>query len=671
MNSQTTLFLGTLLAAITCGAEQAGKPVLLFTIGMHIEPLGITAQGYGRQVPANYANPGFFDKHVADIEMVARIVENHSGRMTVQAQSPFTSAAIRRGNAILAELAARGHEIALHFHEDAHLGPASSSQPAETWCRVLKEEIALLKEAAKLNQIRYWSGGNLYPDLLKAASCAGLSVNSDWKNPLTQSTPLELVGIHPWRPAGGTDGKDVSRFARHDPGGPVVFLPEGRYDRGDFAAARRSVQAGGDKEYFAFLRRMLEASVAIARADRVNVFHFTIHPGEFRGSAGHPFAVIDEFLTEAVDPLVASGRVRWATLSEMADAYVAWEKANPGVDPRSAAVLDRATPAGRPYMTFAINVHDWTRAAESAGTLTRLLDLFERHGVCADFYFTQEITHALAERFPELIERFRQSKMTISYHVRPPHPAYQGFDVAIRSLDDASLARVLLEHETWATDPATGRLDRSRPGGYKYVASVFGRAPAAVSAPGRDPRIRNAAQRVYAKLGAVMTVVYHETGTKSDQPLEFSNGLLIRPSDFSITRVELPSGGTNFWWNLIAQPDGERYHPVRLLEEKLNEWRRRGAARPPFITALIHENDFVRRGPPGWNFIYYQAAGGQPARPLPPPWNLDAHDRSPLRPERERELIWSAYDALASYAAANFTVVTSQDLVAMAARLSR
>lgn len=405
MKPQTAWFLGMLLAAMACGAEEPGTPVLLFTIGMHIEPLGITAQGYGRPAPASYANSGFFDKHVADIEMVARIVEKHS------------------------------------------------------------------------------------------------------------------------------------------------------------------------------------------------------------------------------------------------------------------------TPAARPYMTFAINVHDWTRAAESAGTLTRLLDLFERHGIRGDFYFTQEITRALAERFPELIERFRQSKMTISYHVRPPHPAYQGFDMAIRKLDDAALERVLLEHGTWATDPATGLLDGSRPGGYKYVASVFGRAPVVVSAPSPDPRIRNAAQRVYAKLGAAMTVVYHETGTRLDQPFEFSNGLLIRPSDFSVTRVELPSGGTNFWWNLIAQPGGERHHPVRLLEERLNEWRRRGAPRPPFITALIHENDFVRRGPPGWNFIYYQGAGGQPARPLPPPWNLDAPDRSPLRPERERELIWSAYEALVSHAAANLKVVTSQDLVAIAALL--
>jgi hypothetical protein len=33
--------------------------------------------------------------------------------------------------------------------------------------------------------------------------------------------------------------------------------------------------------------------------------------------------VIEKFLTEVVDPLVASGQVQWATYSEMADAYAA------------------------------------------------------------------------------------------------------------------------------------------------------------------------------------------------------------------------------------------------------------------------------------------------------------------------------------------------------------
>jgi hypothetical protein len=282
---------------------------------------------------------------VDDLEAVAEIVERHGGKLTIQAQTPFTQAAIENGSDVLAALAQNGHEIALHFHEDAHLGQDSESLPVETYCAVMKEEIALIQQASGVEVVRYWSGGNLYPHLFQAAACAGLDVNSDWKNPKTQSTPLALTGIHPWRPAGGTDGQDISRFIQHDPQGAVIFLPEGQYARGDFASMRRSAASGGDEAYFKFLEQSLYASLDAAQAGQVNVFHFTIHPGEFRGDPGQPFAVIDRFLAEVVDPLVASGRVQWATFSEMADAYIAQEEGAAQVSPwspNSSPMLTRA-----------------------------------------------------------------------------------------------------------------------------------------------------------------------------------------------------------------------------------------------------------------------------------------------------------------------------------------
>lgn len=302
--------------------SEAGEAVLLFDIGMHIEPMGETAQGY-RGGKADYHASQFFEKHVQDILAVAQIVESHGGRMTIQAQSPFTSVAIESGNTILADLAARGHELALHFHEDAHLGKNSSDSSVENFCGVMKQEIALIEQAGGVTGVRYWSGGNLYVDVYAAAECAGLDVNSDWKNPNTQTTDLSIVGVNPWRPAGGTDGTDFSLFTQNDPDGAVVFLPEGQYDKNDFASMRRSGEAGGDEAYFEFLKESLYASLEAAQAGKVNVFHFTIHPGEFRGNPQDPFGVIERFLTEVVDPLVASGQVQWATFSQMADAYIA------------------------------------------------------------------------------------------------------------------------------------------------------------------------------------------------------------------------------------------------------------------------------------------------------------------------------------------------------------
>lgn len=336
-------------AAAANGATQENQP-LLIGIGVHIEPMGATAQrpsgaaGPNASARPDYNTAASFDRAVTDINSVAAIVESHGGRLTVQSQSPFSTSAVTFGSSILSDLEDRGHEVGLHFHEEAHLGRNGNALAVSQWCDVFTQEIGFIK-AAGVETVNYWSGGNLYPGLLDAAECAGLSVNSDWKNPATQSTNLNLIGTVPWRPAGGSNGDDTSLFAQHDPNGPVIFLPEGNYDRGDFASSRRSETTGGDEAYFDYLEASLMRSIETAEAGKVNVFHFTIHPGEFRGSQHDAFGVIDRFLTEVVDPLVADGRIAWATFSEMAAAYEAWEAGIVPTESTNTAPTMTATPA--------------------------------------------------------------------------------------------------------------------------------------------------------------------------------------------------------------------------------------------------------------------------------------------------------------------------------------
>lgn len=322
---------------------------------------------------------------------------------------------------------------------------------------------------------------------------------------------------------------------------------------------------------------------------------------------------------------------------------------------------------GEGYITFVINVHDWTHPSESADILLRLVELFEKYGVRGDFYFTPEITRVLAENHPEVIERFRNSNMTISYHIRPPHPLYAGFNAPLKNLDDTALYQTILDYETYALDLRTGQLDRSRPGGYTYVAQNFGRNPVVASAPTNDLRIQSVGQKVYASLGAQMTVLYHESGTKLDQPFEYVNGLLVRPSDFSVTRTTQIDGSDNFWWNYMSKPDAAKYNPTTMLQSQLAEWNSHNYGRAPFITALIHENNFYRRGE-GWSSIYYEMIGGQRGSPLPAPWDLSAPDPTKPRTEAEKAAIWQAYEELVAYAAAHLNVVTSEDVVSMATK---
>ncbi|MBM3853217.1 MAG: hypothetical protein FJ399_08665, partial [Verrucomicrobia bacterium] len=280
---------------VAADAGDANAPLLL-CIGLHIEPLGAAVSKLaGNPLPAPKLPPGpprpggklpggpggvrpppsyqlrpFFTRHVADIRQLAAIVEQHGGRLTVQAQTPFTSVAAESGETVLRDLERQGHEIALHFHEDAHLGRGSERLEIATWAAVMREEIEWIRRSGAAGRIRYWSGGNLYPGVLEAAAQAGLEVMSDHKNPRRQQTDERLLAVHPWRPAGGPTEENLDAFARHDPQGRIVYLPDGVFSRVDHAGMRRSEELGGDWRYFDFLTEGLELSLRAARSDRVN-----------------------------------------------------------------------------------------------------------------------------------------------------------------------------------------------------------------------------------------------------------------------------------------------------------------------------------------------------------------------------------------------------------------
>ncbi len=133
------LILSLLLATATAaGVESPASqaPVVLFTVGVHVEPFGAKVSSLvpGGVTPPSagptYENPVLFANHAADLVELARIAERHGGRMTVLVQTPFTTTATSTGNRVLSDLRSRGNEIALHFHEDAHLGRGSGSLPA-------------------------------------------------------------------------------------------------------------------------------------------------------------------------------------------------------------------------------------------------------------------------------------------------------------------------------------------------------------------------------------------------------------------------------------------------------------------------------------------------------------------------------------------------------------
>jgi len=220
------------------------------------------------------------------------------------------------------------------------------------------------------------------------------------------------------------------------------------------------------------------------------------------------------------------------------------------------------------------------------------------------------------------------------------------------------------DYETYRLDMSTGGLIRSEPGGYAYVADLFGRPPVVASAQAGDTRIRATVLSVYKSMGAKMAVFYHEEGTKLERPFEWRNGLLARPSDFSITRWQdesTPNKGTDagedpFWWNFMDTPHAAAYNPAAYLERRMSEWT---AGRPAFVTSLIHENNFPRSGAESWTSIYF-------GKTKSPPYDVNAPDTSSLRTQAQQDAIWAAYEEMVAYAASNLKVVTSEDIVSLA-----
>ena len=101
------------------------------------------------------------------------------------------------------------------------------------------------------------------------------------------------------------------------------------------------------------------------------------------------------------------------------------------------------------------------------------------------------------------------------------------------------------------------------------MAQVFGRNPVVAPVPNNTPRIEDTARRVYPSLGARMTLLYHEEGTKLEQSFEYVNGLLVRPSDFSVKRVTRIDGSDNFLWNLMSRPDAAACSSTKMLQNLL------------------------------------------------------------------------------------------------------
>lgn len=303
----------------------------------------------------------------------------------------------------------------------------------------------------------------------------------------------------------------------------------------------------------------------------------------------------------------------------------------------------------RGYITFIINVHEWGHLDGSAEILESLCKLYTNKGVKGEFYVTSVMAEKLEKNHPETISAMKLHGL--SYHVRPPHPLYSGFDTDLKKLSGDDLTNTIKDFETYGQSLSTGELDKSKSGGYTKVKEVFGRAPCAVSCQNDSPTILTAASSVYKSLGAKMIVAFHEGESDPDNPFVNKYNLLVRPSHLKMTH----SSGDDFWWNTVSA--GKGGDPTESLKNQLDAWNH---TKLPFATAIIHENNFYRSGPESWTSIYYKDKDKKTV--LAAPWDLKAAEWGKARDDDSKQKIWSAYKGLVDYCSENMNVVTSEDI---------
>jgi hypothetical protein len=312
------------------------------------------------------------------------------------------------------------------------------------------------------------------------------------------------------------------------------------------------------------------------------------------------------------------------------------------------------------YVTFVVYVSDFVNLTDSAATLLQIIDLFDRFNLKAEFFLTGPMTHAYLQSHPEVIERLRETGMTISYHVLPPHPLVPGFQAPLEISAINLKEERIAAYESQRLDVSTGALIENEPGGYQHLAQTFGAAPSAVSIP--DDPIKGFALPHFASLGAKMVVLYNEPGANMEQPFLQEYGMWVRPVDINISHWPVEGIDASMaWWDMLATDFAASYQPAMRLQTEAESWN---AERLPFITVTIDEYTFYREGSIPWTMIYYHDPSMTQANS--PPFELNAPDLSSPRSVENREAVWTAYAAMVEWAATYMQVVTSADIVWMA-----
>lgn len=319
----------------------------------------------GIQVPATPAAPFLFAVlvHVEDdpqfrlggdrwetttlvLEKLAETLHRHGGALTIQPESDWVEggAANAKQSGGANRVAGLARKYGVHFSTHTH-GPVCVDGSGQGYsaadCRAHPEyakgvtpatTLAYIQERQQLIQQvtgEFPSDHNGNFDLESFASLPSIGVVtlSGFKDHRDQSG-LPSLYTNPWRPTGTDAAATLDSFLQPNKDGPVVYLP------GAGVALTRCPARLPDQ-----LARVTSQVLRFADASRVNTFYTILAESAFAPPAGtdrvayytgggldRDMGSVESLLTVLIDPLVATGYIKWASLPEMGALYLAQEK---------------------------------------------------------------------------------------------------------------------------------------------------------------------------------------------------------------------------------------------------------------------------------------------------------------------------------------------------------
>lgn len=234
------------------------------------------------------------------------------------------------------------------------------------------------------------------------------------------------------------------------------------------------------------------------------------------------------------------------------------------------------------YFQIALNINinysrDPAEQQKIVQTIRRHLDLVNKYGIKANYYFTGLAAEMIQKIDPALIKLLKEKSeaklVTLGHHGanRPPHPMPIE---RVKGQNWEEDVQAILDYESCALDPVTGQLDCSRPGGLKNMIENVFKQP--IFSTGRFFQ----ASILYAtKQFGVKMAVGLQDNTGAPRGDAWFLGILNRPDTIAISP------------EMIVRWAFRGPSPLQGLEGRIAALDK---SRIRMVSLLIHDTDFFR-----------------------------------------------------------------------------